>query len=402
MNTNKLKTRVIIFGVILAIIVMFVMGITFANSDETYANAYNLRENDFTVEQVGKLYYCGENYLNSESNKELLLSALSFKLDGTLQSVGTHNTIITCDEEIFEPRQYRCNVLYIKNEIEYIAENVLIEIEKKQVQVVTLLNGETNLAINEGQKIYVAYNYVGAIEADTHIETSNGVLVTQINENRLTRPAYVASIPTYPTNNYTVVANYAESLYYTFTYPKSLLTINELKVSQLVSKSKDKVLASLTGQFNITYTLDFKNVGINSQDKEYAKLYLDVEKKYGASELLDKNEIIACYSINVKDKAGEIPKEGMPAYAKIQLSEENRGYKKYSVVALYNNGNTEILNAELDSEGYLIFNAADMGNFVVVAPINELGTSAYIIAIVVGISIILVVILLFTVFRRKF
>ena len=201
MKHIKSNTNIIIIGLILAVMGVFITSITLTANDSAYADSYNLRENEFVVEQVGKLYYCGENYLSNESNKEILLGALSFKLDGVVQSVGTHNVIVTCDEEIYSPRQYRCNVLLTKDGVEHTAENILIEIDKKQVQVITLLNGETNLAVNEGDNVYVAYNYVGAIESDTHIVTANGVLVTQLNDDKITRPAYVASIPTYPTTN---------------------------------------------------------------------------------------------------------------------------------------------------------------------------------------------------------
>ena len=92
--------------------------------------------------------------------------------------------------------------------------------------------------------------------------------------------------------------------------------------------------------------------------------------------------------------------ESVPAEVAILASSLDTS-KKYKVVALYNNGRSEVLDAKLN-DGFLRFNASDMGDFIIVSEIQGLSITYYVLVIVGAVALIVIIILLISVFRRKY
>ena len=368
--------------------------------NEEYAFA-ELREKEFEVVQKDKLYYCASDYLSGADNIGKLISSMTFLLDGEIIEPPIENTEFVCSGGLYAPGDYKIDVNVNIDGKVYTAENINLKIDKRPVQVEALLNGEREITVAEGEKISVAYNYTGAVPKDTTEETVDGVKVTVINKSKMNTPAYVAYVPDKPTEKYTIVPDYASSDYYSFTYAKSTLTIYENTVSQLIQKNKDTVLVSIIGKFNATYSLNFKDVGISANNEEYAGIKAVTEKEYGAGDFFKKNEALACYKVNLI-KEGKTQEEKTSAFVKIKVDKTVTRKESYKVIAVYDSGSTEILDAIVSEDGYLVFNTNDMGSFVVTAPIEGLNLTDYVIAIVAGVVVIMLVILFVTIFRRKY
>ena len=111
------------------------------------------------------------------------------------------------------------------------------------------------------------------------------------------------------------------------------------------------------------------------------------------------NDILACYSINVNKNEKLV--NDVNATVRIKFPEKLSDKNSYSVIALYNNGDTDVLYATV-SDGYLTFNATDMGDFIVISPVEGISTTTYIIVIGAGVIAVLLIILLVAFFRKKY
>ena len=111
--------------------------------------------------------------------------------------------------------------------------------------------------------------------------------------------------------------------------------------------------------------------------------------------------MISSYLINVLE-SGEKPYSAVSGFVRVSLDKSLRNKREYKVIALYNNGDTDILNATLTSSGYLAFSAADMGYFVVAVPTEGISAYTYAIVVVIGVVVIFLVIFFVALFRRKY
>lgn len=361
--------------------------------------------NDFSVKQSSNLYYIGENYIISEEAKKTFLDAFTFTLNGTEITPDAEKITLISDMNAIKPgKNYKCVFKYFYNDRIYQSEEVSFEISKRNISVTVLLNGTTDLTIEESEikNIKINYDYVGAVDKDVRIETVNGVTVRTLNDDVLTNKAYVETLPKTPVEKYTVVAGNARSDYYNFSYEKSTLTITRTLVPELKLVSENDILVALNGSFSSVYSLNFKDIGTSTSSAEYVEIESDVERKYANSgTILTDNEVVACYNISVISSIDGSLADNVSATVRIRLADNLKNKNSYRVIALYNNGNTDILNASL-SEEYLIFNAADMGDFLIITPIEGIGLTTYIIAGTIGVAAILIVVILVALFRKKY
>lgn len=361
--------------------------------------------NDFSVKQSSNLYYIGENYIISEESKKTFLDAFTFTLNGTEITPDAEKITLISDMNAIKPgKNYKCVFKYFYNDRIYQSEEVSFEISKRNISVTVLLNGTTDLTIEESEikNIKINYDYVGAVDKDVRTETVNGVTVRTLNDDVLTNKAYVETLPKTPVEKYTVVAGNARSDYYNFSYEKSTLTITRTLVPELKLVSENDILVALNGSFSSVYSLNFKDIGTSTSSAEYVEIESDVERKYANSgTILTDNEVVACYNISVISSIDGSLADNVSATVRIRLADNLKNKNSYRVIALYNNGNTDILNASL-SEEYLIFNAADMGDFLIITPIEGIGLTTYIIAGTIGVAAILIVVILVALFRKKY
>ena len=356
------------------------------------------------VKQASELPYCGKNYLDAMTMKNDFLSAFSFVVDGKEIAPDYEKiTVESGSEAVLPGKNYACKITLRDGETDYVADGVTFEIVKRKVKVIVLINGQRNITVDESEagNVKINYDYDGALASDVKTETVNGVSVRTLYDEALTNKAYVAVLPKTPVENYTVTAENARSPYYDFVYEKSYITVVRKTVPELKLTDKDMVTVSLSGVFSTVYSVEFADVGTSAASKEYAAIKAEVDKKYSASgNLLTDNESIACYSINVVDADGETV-NGVPATVRAYIADGVKGRKGYKVIAMYNNGDTDVLNASVSGD-YIVFEAADMGDFVVISPVEGISVTAYVVAIIAGVAAILIVVILFALFRRKY
>lgn len=371
-----------------------------ATSDVALAAGEQILE----VKQVSELPYCGENYVKNESAKNAFLSVFSFTVNGKVISPDFEKiTVISSVQAVNPGANYVCDIRYEDGETVYVAENVVFEIAKRKVRVIVYLNGQRSITVNENEagSIKINYDYDGALPSDTRVETVNGTQVRTITGEALTNKAYVAVLPKTPVENATVTAQNARSPYYDFIYEKSYITVTRDTVPELTAVDDGRVTVSVSGIFSTVYSVDFTDIGTSATSKEYAEIKSDAERKYASyGTLLTDNEPVACYNVTILDADGETV-YNTPATVRAYMDGSIKGRKSYSVIALYNNGNTDVLEASVSGD-YLVFDAADMGDFIVLSPVEGINVTTYIVAIVAGVAIVLIVITLFALFRRKY
>lgn len=358
------------------------------------------REKNFTAAQSSVLTYCGENYLTDDTYKNALLSAISFELDDEKITVNALNAQISGVSVLKNPGIYSLNFAVNYEDVQYTAFNVAIVISKRKVTVETLLNGQNNLTVREGETVGAACNYVGAVESDTEKESVGSKVITVLKDTAYTRPAFVEAIPTSVVTDYTIVADHAASDYYDFVYTAAYLTITENTVPELEEYDGSALSVSVIGTFSVTYDLYFNNIGVSKSSSDYAAVSAKLDTLYGSGTLLDEYDVVGCYDIDVK-KDGNLPNDSIPSAVKVKIDSEMSGRSSYKVIALYNNGDTEVLDASV-SDGYLSFYAADMGVFAVISPVESISLMNYAVVIGIGVLFVIIVILGVVFFRRKY
>ena len=85
----------------------------------------------------------------------------------------------------------------------------------------------------------------------------------------------------------------------------------------------------------------------------------------------------------------------------IKLEDSATGKKTYRVVHFADDGTYSIINAA-ESKGYLNFKTVGFGQYVVLTPIEGANTVTIVALCVVGVAVVLLVVILFAVFRRKY
>lgn len=380
----------------------WIMLFAFVGLNKAEANAFaDGRDKEMRISQSEELYYCGEDYLASNRRKNQIYSVFSFRLDGEEISVNPQNINIYCRKNLFVPNTYSVDFVVNYEGESYEVDDVKLKISKKIVTVTALLNGQEELVINEGDAISVNYDYDGGAPNDTVTETVNGVQVRTLSDSVLANKAYVVNLPKNTVTKYTVVATSARSDYYDFVYRKTLLTILPVTVPELTVKSNDTILVSVSGNYGNTSSLVFEDIGVSASSAVHASAWEKIRNIYSGKNILTDYDKIASYRLNVY-VSGELPYSATPGIVKINMAKNLQNKNEYKVIALYNNGDSDILDALMSADGELVFGAADMGYFVVVSPTEGVTTYMYIVAIVCGVVFVLLVVFFVALFRRKY
>ena len=407
MKTKKTvaKYKFVCFFVILLV---FSVGLILAAAPKE--SAYAARQKVMTVEQTQKVVFCGSDYINASGafcdtdseedgfNNDLFDSFI-FKLDGQTITVTTSAVRVETSEAVRDPGEYALSFIVMYDDVEYTVRSVSFSVAKRTVTVLTLLNGKTELTVKEGDDIFISYDYQNAVPAHTEQVSHNGVSVTEIKSEYISIPAWTDVDMTKPIENCRVVAAHAESRYYDFTYTGAVLTIKPATVANL-SYSDDKATRLiLVGDFSVLHSVRFTDVGVDPSSEEYAVISANADVAYKDVGFFDKYEKVGCFSVEIFYNDNVIT-ESVPADVTVLASSLDPS-EKYKVLALYSNGRTEVLNATM-TDGFLRFHAADMGDFIIVSEIKGLSMTYYALVIAGGIGVIVIIILLISVFRRKY
>lgn len=399
---NYKKTYSFRLIILITLITAFFAAIIAAKSSVNTARA-DTDENRFTVNQIKKITYLGEDLLKNDVNKKIVFDAFEFKIDNELISVNLEDCNIISDKSIDKPSTYYLGFEINYNDKKYTANDVELVVDKRQVTIYTLLNGETDLKIAEGEDITIEYDYEGAFEGDTEDgEAINGRKITTLKTSVLQRPPFVEYSFEDVTERTAIIPSYAYSDYYDFIYATSYVTITRSPVKNLEVKEEDVVTVSVSGDFGIRNTLFFENIGTSKQSVEYTEIYTKINSIYGSNDILTDFESIECYDIALL-KNEEKVLEPNASLIKVKLGKNSTNRKAYKVIALYNNGDSEILSCQLtEDREYLVFAASDFGSFVVMGAVEGPNILTYIIAIFSGILVILIVVTFVSLFRKKY
>ena len=389
---------------------LLLFAIVFGPAISSHAPAYAARQKVMTIEQVSNVVFSGKDFLDSSGafcdtdvdtagcNNDLFDSFV-FKLDGQVVDVAVEKAVAETASAIRDPGLYTLPFSVEYDNVIYPVRSVSFSIQKRVVTVLTLLNGKTDLTVKEGDDVLLAYDYQNAVPAHTEQVSDNGVSVTKIKSDYITIPAWADVDTTKPIENCQVVAAHAESPYYDFTYTGALLTIKPATVDNLSYSDEKATRLILVGDFSVLHSLRYTDIGVNPSGEEFSVISARADVAYKDSGFFDKYEKVGCFSVEVFYNNNAVS-DSVPASVTLLASSLDPS-KNYKVVALYKNGRTEVLDAKI-TDGFLRFYASDMGDFIIVSEIEGLSMTYYALVIVGGIGALVIIILLVSVFRRKY
>lgn len=355
-----------------------------------------------TVTQETELVYNGFSYilntgtLNNFSTSvdgfsNALYSALVFSADGQTVNVDpdkiffydTNNVKITAMKK---PGTYRFNILFGHEGKSYFVKNASVVLNKSVLNVYVQLNGELDLTVLEGEEYSPKIVYSGFLAGDNVGDA-------------LTYPAVIPNEPLRPINRYEIRAEGALSDYYEMNYVSSYITILPNPVEEMTFTAEGEDLLILRGNYSPYCELEFVSVGVSDASVIYTEMKNTMDKYFSTSGLFDEYKPIASYRINLRVKGEK--EELAQSSISIKLDEKLKGHDEYKILALTNDGVYQVISANFE-HGYLSFNTADLGDFVVLAPIRGINTTQFLIIAFVLFGVISLSILLFAVFRKKY
>ncbi|HKL73531.1 MAG TPA: hypothetical protein VJ903_01430 [Clostridia bacterium] len=358
-------------------------------------------ENVPVIKQTDVVKYNGMSYINNGKLANLsdsedvfindIFSALSFEISNNVISIEPdevffYNSSNEKLESMIKPKKYNLNILFYYMNNSYFVKDVQIILEKSILNVTVELNGELNLEVKEGETYIPKIVYSGFLN-DDNVEDDLIYLATIPNE------------PKRPINNYEIRAEGALSYYYEMNYISSYITITPNPMKRITYSTGGEDLVILLGNYSPYCELEFINVGVSEASVIYVEIKNLLEKFYENKGIFDDYKSIGSFRINLK--VDEQKEELVESHISIKMDDKLKGYDKYYVVALSNDGVYHIVNATVEDD-YLSFYTADLGDFVILAPIKGINTTQFFIiafAIFGGLSLC---ILLFAVFRKKY
>ena len=260
----------------------------------------NALDAQITAVQTKTISYNGNSFLSNSTNLEVLLNAYTYKLGNEEITIDkAHTTVTTSSSDIYKPGIYSITIDTVYNDIEYLIEDITLTVNKSSCTVQTLLNGKTDLTITEGEKIVVAYNYVGALAKDVYETETSGVKITVLSDSILNYPAYVDYVPTSECTNYKICASKANSDYYDFVYESSNLTIMSYKIPNLETETDESEKVYVYGQFPTTYSLTALQITESNNNESYTNLNTQIDTLYQGTDIVSKYNYLAFYNINI-------------------------------------------------------------------------------------------------------
>lgn len=391
---NSFKVILILFFIFGMAVISFVSLFLINDKDDAYA-IFEVME--VMQENAVDVIYKGESYINTDGKfseldgENSLYKSLTFKLDGNKINVGKSEITITNYNNITLPNLYQLKADinyggYTYSDVEFEA-----VINKAMLNINLLLESEdTNesaaeIEINEGVNYTAEISYSGFVGSD--------------DENILSFKPIVPILPKRPTKRYEVRAEGASSDRYEITYGSAYVTILSNPVKLLELKNEDDLLLSLTGEFSPYAELEFLDIGVKNTSIEYAEISEKIQKNFLGNDILKDYEQIASYRINlIIDGEKE---ENITAKVRIKMSDAMEKHSNFLVMQLTNDGVYSVVQAT-NNDGYLEFNASDLGDFAVFTLIEGLNTTVIAIGLICGIVLLALIIIFVALFRKKY
>lgn len=364
----------------------------------TVANALDV---DFTASQNDTVTYCAASYVENgkfvnfsdeeEGFSNGLYSALSFYFDGVEQDIPQEDvTFYTTSSallrELRTPGTYKVTVRVIYGSSEYDA-SVTLTISKKTLVARALINGESYAEVLEGETYVTTVVYEG-------FEGEDDFTV-------LDSPAYITREPRMPTTGYPIVPEYGSSSLYDIVYASAVIVITANPDTLRTYEANGETVLKITGSFSPYYELTFLSLDINVANVNYVAIGEKLERYYTNNGLLNDYKQLKAYSINMYLDA-DVAELTDPMNVSIKLDEDLRGYGEYTVVHFATDGTRELLTAKETDDGFVSFNCVELGEFVLMAPIEGVNTIETVALCVVALVVVVIIVLLFALFRRKY
>lgn len=382
-----------IVKLMMCIIIMFFGVLTVSEAILSNKEAFATGTVEVDILQSKSVFYRGANYLTNNKFTDFisgegfgndLYDALLVTVNGATANIPHDDFTIESTTPLIQPKSYNTTIKVNYNNVIY-TKNVIITLSKAQLFVRAKVNLKDSLVIDEGVPYFTSIVYDGFVGSD--------------NINTLEIPAIIVQEPKRPISNYEIVAGGAKSNLYEFVYVGATITINSNPLSKIKSAEGDIDTIILEGQYSPYCDLDFINVGISPANSLYVKIKQDLVKFYANSSIYDSYKETEAYSINLLIDG--IKEENVSSTVSIKLPQKSMNKDKYLVVALYNNGTNEVITG-IEKDGYLTFDVVDMGSFVIFTPVEGLKTTV-LIALCIGlVGGFILIIILVSIFRRKY
>ncbi len=388
-----MRTRVVFSIGVVLILLMAIVGIFATNIDTSY-EAYGLDE--LSVEQKNEVVYCGRSYITeegvfrdineTETYDNALFSSLSFSIDGQEIVVDNEDVRVTNYEQMLIPGEYLCQFdVNVEGSIK--TATARIRISKAELRIITLINGHSEYTVNEGEQYATSIEYDGFIGEDAPYI--------------LTTPPIIQSEPKMPTTGTMIVADLATSDRYEIIYVGAKIVINSNPDSVRTYKNGEEDVLILRGSFSPYYELIYSDLGLNVSDPKYAMIDSKVDKFFSGNRVFEEYEKANAYVINMY-LDGQIVELNEPTNVRIKVPKKLLGKEKYRIIHFSSDGAYEFLDATETGDGYVSFTTSDLGEFLLLTPIEGFSRVMFIAACVIGVGLVVLIVLLVAIFRRKY
>ncbi len=371
--------------------ILMTVGAFYGLSYEVTADASSV----LTIEQTEKVEYCGKNFITADGKfsslggetevNNPLFDALTFTLNGEKVTVATDDVTFENAAEIRLPDTYsRVITVNIGGENHTATANLTVA--KKKLYVSTKINGESYCEINEGETYRTSVVYDGFVDGD--------------DVGSLDAPAIIQREPKLPTTGFLLVPELAQSSVYEFVYVGATIVINANPDTERTYENGGETVLILRGSFSPYYTLEFTDVGINKVNPKYVAINEKVEKYFGNNRVFEEYEQADAYVINMY-LDGEYAEMTEQINVRIKVPSKLADKNYYRIIHFGNDGSYEFINASY-SDGYVSFTTTDLGEFVLLTPIEGANTVVIIAICVSIVGVAVLAVLLFAIFRKKY
>lgn len=354
-------------------------------------------EDDFEIKQIGTVVYDAKNYIGTSKTfvnydvtggyRNELFESLQFKLEGKVIEVDPISVSFSKLMSIQYPGDYTdyVNVFYDGNWYENTP--IRFTIGKRKLIVQALIDGETSATVQEGENYVTSISYEGFVGYD--------------DASSLEAPALILTEPKMPTTGYRIVPELAKSSNYEFEYRAATIVIEANPDFNKKYTENDVDVLILSGQFSPYYTMEYKDVGISATSVDYTKIKDKLDKYYGNGSLFDKYRVSACFTTNLY-LDGSVVDLTDPIMISLLLPSNLRGKGTYMLVHFAPGEEVPDLLTGTEKNGYLNFSSVQLGEYVILTPVEGVNINL-IIGIVIGIIAVIAIGVIFgAVFRKKY
>lgn len=354
------------------------------NLDNNFVNYTSIAERRVLVinkKDITIKYSGYENLVYNGQRREIPVSIASGIVSADIGVVTDDKLVLEYNKEARNAGDYVLNV-YINNHNYKITNAYLeFEIKKKDLTVRALLNDTSRATVYEGDVVIEHIAYEGFVEGEVRAS--------------LTRPAYLPHIPKTIINDFVVTPFGAESPNYNFIYVTAYITILEKKITHIEDEDG---LAILMGEFGSFAKVKVKAIETSIINPDFFLINEKIERHFASTDLLDKYSPKMAYNLAIIDDEDTSKKT---SFIRLKLSPELLKDDNFLVAHFSANGDYEIIGAYRDG-GYIVFNADDLGDFVIFSSRGSLSTTKLMLIFFVPIIVFMLGLFFYVLFRRKY